>query len=661
MSKTFAEFSLHETLQQALEGLGFTTPTPVQEQAIPAALEGKDLLVSSQTGSGKTAAFLLPTLNSLAGEEAFVSFKDRMKAVTQPTILVISPTRELAQQVSQDAIAFVRHMKGVRIAAIMGGMPFGKQIQQLKGAQVVVATPGRLLDLVNRRQIKLDKVESLIVDEADRMLDLGFSEDLEAIGELAANRKQTLMFSATFADRIIRLAERMMNDPQRIAIETGHSTNTDVTQTLHWTDGFEHKKKLLTHWLSDESVDQAVVFASTQEDTDMLAEELAEAGHSVVALHGAMPQTVRNRRLRSIREGRAKILVATDVAARGLDVPTISHVINFGLPMKNEDYVHRIGRTGRAGRTGQAVTLATYRERGKIRALEDYLDARLNVSEIEGLEPSPPPARSGRDGGGRGRDGGGRGRGGRDGGRGGFGGGRRFEGESNFKRREGGDDRPRRSFDDKPRGERPSFGGEDRPRREFNSDRPRREGGFEDRPRRNFDDKPRGERPSFGGEDRPRREFNSDRPRREGGFEDRPRREFNSDRPRREGGFEDRPRREFNSDRPRREGGFNDKPRFDSNDDNRGNRVDYKPRREGSFGDRPKRDFGDRPAQREGGFGDRPKRDFGDRPAQREGGFGDRPKRSFGGEDRPKRSFGGEDRPKRSFGDDRPKRKFGSE
>ncbi|NAR46915.1 DEAD/DEAH box helicase [Acinetobacter haemolyticus] len=631
MSKTFAEFSLHETLQQALEGLGFTTPTPVQEQAIPAALEGKDLLVSSQTGSGKTAAFLLPTLNALAGQETFVPFKERMKAVTQPTILVISPTRELAQQVSQDAIAFVRHMKGVRIAAIMGGMPFGKQIQQLKGAQVVVATPGRLLDLVNRRQLKLDKVESLIVDEADRMLDLGFAEDLEAIGELAANRNQTLMFSATFADRIIRLAERMMNDPQRIAIETGHSTNTDVTQTLHWTDGFEHKKKLLTHWLSDESVDQAVVFASTQEDTDMLAEELAEAGHSVVALHGAMPQTVRNRRLRSIREGRAKILVATDVAARGLDVPTISHVINFGLPMKNEDYVHRIGRTGRAGRTGQAVTLATYRERGKIRALEDYLDARLNVSEIEGLEPSPPPARSGRDGGGRGRggrDGGGRGRGG-------FGGGRRFEGEGNFKRREGGDDRPRRSFDDKPRGERPSFGGEDRPRREFNSDRPRREGGFEDRPRR---------------------EFNSDRPRREGGFEDRPRREFNSDRPRREGGFddrpkrsfggEDRPRREFNSDRPRREGGFNDKPRFDSNDDNRGNRVDYKPRREGSFGDRPKRDFGDRP-QREGGFGDR-KRSFGD----------DRPKRSFGGDDRPKRKFGNDDRPVRgtreeTFGGDR--------
>ena len=632
MSKTFADFPLHESLQQALQSLGFTSPTPVQEQSIPAALEGKDLLVSSQTGSGKTAAFLLPTLNALAAQETFVPFKERMKAITQPNILVLCPTRELAQQVSQDAIGFVRHMKGARIAAIMGGMPFGKQIQQLKGAQVVVATPGRLLDLVNRRQIKLDQVDALIVDEADRMLDLGFSEDLEAISDLAANRKQTLMFSATFASRIITLAERMMNDPQRIAIETGHSTNTDITQTLHWTDGFEHKKKLLTHWLSAEDVDQAVVFASTQEDTDMLAEELAEAGLSVVALHGAMPQTVRNRRLRSIREGRAKILVATDVAARGLDVPTISHVINFGLPMKNEDYVHRIGRTGRAGRTGKAITLATYRERGKIRALEDFLDARLNVSEIEGLEPSPPPARGSRDGGGRGRDGGGRGRDGGGRGRGGFGGrdggGRaRFEGESNFKRREGGDDRPRRSYDDKPRGDRPSFGGEDRPRREFNNDRPRREGGFGDRPQRSFDDRPKRD---FG--DRPA-------PRREGGFGDRPQRSF-----------DDRPKREFNSDRPRREGGFNDKPRFDSNDDNRGNRVDYKPRREGSFGDRPKRDFGDRPApRREGGFGDRPQRSFGD----------DRPKRTFGGEDRPKRTFGGEDRPKREFNSDRPRTEGG--
>ena len=588
MSKTFADFSLDESLTLAIEGLGFTTPTPVQEQAIPAALEGKDLLVSSQTGSGKTAAFLLPTLNGLANQDTLVPFKDRMKAVTQPNILVISPTRELAQQVCQDAIALVRHMKGVRVAAIMGGMPFGKQIQQLKGAQVVVATPGRLLDLVNRRQIKLDQVDALIVDEADRMLDLGFSEDLEAIGELAANRKQTLMFSATFAPRIITLAERMMNNPVRIAIETGHSTNTDITQTLHWTDGFEHKKKLLTHWLSDESVDQAVVFASTQEDTDMLAEELAEAGLSVVALHGAMPQTVRNRRLRSIREGRAKILVATDVAARGLDVPTISHVINFGLPMKNEDYVHRIGRTGRAGRTGNAITLATYRERGKIRALEDFLDARLNVSEIEGLEPSPPPARGSRDGGGRGRDGGrggfGGGRG-RDGGRGGFGGGRS---QRSFDDKPRGD-RPQRSFDDKPRGERPSYG-DDRPKRDF-GDRPapRREGGFGDRPQRSFGDKPRSNDDNRGN----RVDY---KPAREGSYADRPKRDF-GDRPapRREGGFGDRPQRSFSDDRPKR-----------------------------TFGgeDRPKRTFGGE---------DRPRRSFDDKPRA------ERP--AFGGEDRPRRKF----------------------
>ena len=453
MSKTFADFSLHESLQQALEGLNFTTPTPVQEQSIPAALEGKDLLVSSQTGSGKTAAFLLPTLNALANQDTFVPFKDRMKAITQPSILVLCPTRELAQQVSQDAIAFVRHMKGVRIAAIMGGMPFGKQIQQLKGAQVVVATPGRLLDLVNRRQIKLDKVDALIVDEADRMLDLGFSEDLEAISDLAANRKQTLMFSATFASRIITLAERMMNEPVRIAIETGHSTNMDITQTLHWTDGFEHKKKLLSHWLSDEGVDQAVVFASTQEDTDMLAEELAEAGHSVVALHGAMPQTVRNRRLRSIREGRAKILVATDVAARGLDVPTISHVINFGLPMKNEDYVHRIGRTGRAAATGEALSLVCVDEHKLLHDIERLLKKEIPRIALAGYEPDPSikaePIQNGRQGGGgRGQGGGGRGQ--------------------QPRRAEGGAPKssgkpPRRNNDSKPAGENPWRSGEGKP------------------------------------------------------------------------------------------------------------------------------------------------------------------------------------------------------
>ncbi len=544
MSMTFSDFDLAPSLQQALTDLEYTTPTDVQLQAIPAALAGKDLLVSSQTGSGKTAAFLLPTLNALALQDQ-PSLNARLKNMPSPNILVLCPTRELAQQVSADAIKLVRHVRGVRIATVMGGMPFGKQIAQLKGAQVLIATPGRLLDLVNRRQLALNEVDALIVDEADRMLDLGFSEDLEAIGDLAANRKQTLMFSATFADRIIHLAKRMMNaDPVRIAIETGHSTNTDVTQTLHWADGFEHKKKLLSHWLNDETMDQAVVFASTQEDTDSLAEELAMAGHQVVALHGAMPQAVRMRRIRSLREGKVRVLVATDVAARGLDVPAISHVINFGLPMKNEDYVHRIGRTGRAGRSGQAITLATHRERSKIRALEDYLQAKINVTEIAGLEPSPPPAGSD-----RGR---------RDGGRGGFGGGRNSGGYS----RDGG-------------GRSGGFGaGRDGSSRDSSRDSNRESGGY------------RGNRDGGG-----RDEATSGYRQRTEGRSDAPRADFNRD-----------SNRDSQAPRPDRQGGAprfsSERPRF--NDENRGNRADSRP-----SGDRP-RPAGDRPyPSRDSGFAPR--------------------------------------------------------
>ncbi len=550
MSMTFSDFALAPSLQQALTDLEYTTPTDVQLQAIPAALDGKDLLVSSQTGSGKTAAFLLPTLNALAVQDQ-PSLNARLKNMPSPNILVLCPTRELAQQVSADAIKLVRHVRGVRIATIMGGMPFGKQIAQLKGAQVVIATPGRLLDLVNRRQLALNEVDALIVDEADRMLDLGFSEDLEAIGDLASNRQQTLMFSATFADRIIHLAKRMMKaDPTRIAIETGHSTNTDVTQTLHYADGFEHKKKLLSHWLNDETMDQAVVFASTQEDTEALAEELAMAGHQVVALHGAMPQAVRMRRIRSLREGKVRVLVATDVAARGLDVPAISHVINFGLPMKNEDYVHRIGRTGRAGRSGQAITIATHRERGKIRALEDYLQAKINVTEIAGLEPSPPPA---------GSDRGGR----RDGGRGGFGGGGRSSGGYS---RDGG-------------GRSGGFGGgRDGGSRDSGGYRGNREGGA-----------PRDEATSGY---RQRTEGRSDAPR--GDFS----RDSNAPRPDRDGGA---PR--FNSERPR------------FNDENRGNRSDSRPSgdRPRPAGDRPYPSRDSSSAPRSTGFsrdGGAPRGDF---------------------------------------------------
>jgi superfamily II DNA/RNA helicase len=259
----------------------------------------------------------------------------------------LCPTRELAQQVATDAINLARGIKSLRIATIMGGMPYGKQIQAIKGASLVVATPGRLLDLFNSRAIRLDQVECLVVDEADRMLDLGFAEDLEAIDERCKGRSQTLMFSATFAPRIMSLASNLTKDAKRIELAHAGEAHANIAQKLHWADNMAHKHRLLEHLLSDPELDQAVVFASTQVESEKIADTLRANGYQASALHGAMPQAVRNRRLDSLRKGQTRILVATDVAARGIDVPRISHVINFGLPMKPEDYTHRIGRTGR--------------------------------------------------------------------------------------------------------------------------------------------------------------------------------------------------------------------------------------------------------------------------------------------------------------------------
>ena len=402
----FEALGLAAPLLHAVAQLGFTQPTSVQAQAIPAALKGGDWMVSSQTGSGKTAAFLLPMLHRLLHAGAPAQTK-----VATPRAVVLCPTRELAQQVAADAIDLMRGVgdalradskhhplrdsaRGLRVATVVGGMPFGKQLFDLRGAQLVIATPGRLLDLHTRGQIRLDGAAVLVVDEADRMLDLGFADDLAAIQDATAQREQTLMFSATFAPRIMALAAKLMRTPGRLELATAHDVHADITQTLHWADDMGHKQKLLEHWLADAEVDQAVVFASTQTDTEAIAEALQRMGHSAIALHGAMPQAVRNRRLQNVRDGRVRVLVATDVAARGLDVPSISHVINFGLPMKAEDYVHRIGRTGRAGRSGTAITIAEHRERGKIRAIEAYTRQPIEASVIAGLEPTPPKPRS---------------------------------------------------------------------------------------------------------------------------------------------------------------------------------------------------------------------------------------------------------------------------
>ncbi|WP_427911333.1 DEAD/DEAH box helicase [Ramlibacter sp. MMS24-I3-19] len=431
----FVKLGLAPELVRAVEDLGFSQPTSVQEQAIPRALptggEGDaafiDLMVSSQTGSGKTAAFLLPVLHTLIQLQAEAEEKERaeqqrladeaaargeaptkrkrrnpadprnFKAAT-PGALILCPTRELAQQVAHDAIDLVKHCRGLRIANVVGGMPYQMQIARLQNANLVVATPGRLLDLQRSQQIKLDQVRFLVVDEADRMLDLGFADDLAEINQLTANRQQTMMFSATFAPRIQQLAGRVMRQPQRIQVDSPQEKHANIKQALFWADNSQHKRAMLDHWLRDQSINQAIVFASTQVECDGLANDLQQEGFSAVALHGALSQGLRNRRLMALRNGQVQILVATDVAARGIDVPTITHVFNFGLPMKSEDYTHRIGRTGRAGRDGLAVTFAEFRDRFKIFDIEAYTKQAFHAEVIPGLEPqqrTPRPPQPG--------------------------------------------------------------------------------------------------------------------------------------------------------------------------------------------------------------------------------------------------------------------------
>lgn len=512
----FELLGLAPELVQACADLGYVQPTTVQSNVIPKAMlaEGEqrfaDLMVSSQTGSGKTAAFLLPVLHTLLQQRAAADAQeraDRERAVAEalargeappkapkrkdptsprnfkaatPGALILCPTRELAQQVAHDAIDLVRHCRGLRIANVVGGMPYQLQIARLQNADLVVATPGRLLDLQRSQQLKLDQVQFLVVDEADRMLDLGFSDDLAEVNELTSQRRQTMMFSATFAPRIQQLAMRVMHENgkhvQKVQIDSPQEQHANIKQVLFWADHADHKRKLLDHWLRDTTINQAVIFCSTQIECDGLATDLQQAGFAAVALHGALNQGMRNRRLMALRSGQTQFLVATDVAARGIDVPTITHVFNFGLPMKAEDYTHRIGRTGRAGRDGLAVTFAEFRDRRKIGDIEAYTRQRINVETVPGLEPrqrAPQPEF-----GGRGRPGG---RGERFGG----GGNDRYANRSGFNDRRGpaaprgprAEDRPEARFD-APRVDR------SRPEQRFD---PRFEGRAEPRQENRFD------------------------------------------------------------------------------------------------------------------------------------------------------------------------------
>jgi len=400
----FATLGLASELARSVADAGYSDPTDVQARAIPAALTGVDLLVSSRTGSGKTAAFVLPALQRVLEARRDPARKRERGQPNGPRALVLAPTRELALQVSKACQVYGRHLQGLRIASIVGGVPYGAQLKALRGPlDILIATPGRLLDHLGTGKAVLGQVEMLVLDEADRMLDMGFIDDIHAIAAEMSPKRQTLMFSATFEGHVGELARQLTHDAQRIRVSAPTEQHTQIEQRLHWADDRAHRDALLEHLLVDRDIDQAVVFTSTQRDADQLADRLQQMGHHAAALHGAMPQGRRNRVLGALRTRQLRILVATDVAARGIDVPTISHVINYGLPMKAEDYVHRIGRTGRAGRSGIAVTIAERRDVGMIRRIERFTTHNIPPSVVPGLEPRlAPPAPSRPNGGPRG-------------------------------------------------------------------------------------------------------------------------------------------------------------------------------------------------------------------------------------------------------------------
>ncbi|WP_297503877.1 DEAD/DEAH box helicase [Ferrovum sp.] len=385
----FEHLNLDPRLLSAVTEAGYTVPTPVQAQAIPALLTGSDLMVTSRTGSGKTAAFMLPALHRLA---------TRPLTGKGPRLLVLSPTRELASQITEAAKTYGKNLKQIRTVTLLGGTPYPVQNRNLaRPYDILVATPGRLLDQMDSRRVDLSQVEMFVLDEADRMLDMGFIDDVKRIASATPATRQTLMFSATFDKPIARLAETLLREPVRIEATSLKAAHENIDQRLHYVDNLAHKNRLLAHLLTDIELNQAIIFTATKRDADLLADDLSGQGHSAAALHGDMHQGARNRTLDGLRHGRLRVLVATDVAARGIDVPGISHVINYDLPKVAEDYVHRIGRTGRAGNKGIAISLASSRDFLQLQRIERFTGKSIDVHTIAGFEPRTPirpPSRS---------------------------------------------------------------------------------------------------------------------------------------------------------------------------------------------------------------------------------------------------------------------------
>ena len=394
---SFTDLNLCPEILKALAELGFVTPTPIQAAAIPKALTGIDLSASAQTGTGKTAAYILPIINRWVANSG--------KKWKGPCALILVPTRELAMQVAEETQKYSKYLPRLKTVCIYGGAPYPLQNKQLsRPYDILVATPGRLIDHLERGKIDLSQLEVFVLDEADRMLDMGFIAPVEQIAAAMPVGRQTLLFSATLKGNVLNLSRRLQNNPTDISVDHEHAKHENIEQRLHYTDSLTHKFRLLNHLLSDPEINQAIVFTSTKRHADQLVEELFESGHRAAALHGDMNQRQRSRTLLRLRQGEIRILIATDVAARGIDVQTISHVINFDLPRNVEDYVHRIGRTGRAGANGIAMSFADVRDKGLVRRIEQFTGQPITTHVIAGMEPSMKNAGAGpRPGGGRNR------------------------------------------------------------------------------------------------------------------------------------------------------------------------------------------------------------------------------------------------------------------
>jgi ATP-dependent RNA helicase RhlE len=382
---SFDTLGLSPVLLRALTEQGYTTPTPIQAAAIPVVLTGRDLLAGAQTGTGKTAAFALPLLERLfaTNTPAPAGTKRRARA------LILTPTRELAAQVHESLRAYGKHVR-MHSTTIFGGVGMGPQVDALRrGVDVIVATPGRLIDHLDRRTTDLSGIEMLVLDEADRMLDMGFLPAIRRILGVLPKQRQTLLFSATFADEIKQIANQFMRNPQEIQVSARNSVVSTVTHRVHPVDA-TRKRDLLFHLLAQDSRRQTLVFSRTKHGSDKLCTFLEKSGLRTAAIHGNKSQNARTKALQDFKNGKITVLVATDIAARGLDIDQLPMVVNFDLPMVAEDYIHRIGRTGRAGAEGVAVSLVTQEDTRLLRDIRRMLKQDIAIESVAGYEPSRP-------------------------------------------------------------------------------------------------------------------------------------------------------------------------------------------------------------------------------------------------------------------------------